>query len=997
LALIQFAITLFLSAFILFLVQPLIGKLVLPRLGGTPQVWNTCMVFFQMMLLLGYFYTHAISTRLKARHQLIVHGLLLLSPFLIFMIAPFWSIKTWPLPLGTNPIVQALIMLFAVVGIPFFVVSTSAPLLQKWFGLTGHPAAKDPYFLYGASNLGSMLSLLLYPAGIEPFLWLNSQAMLWMIGYGSLVAMVFVCIGMVWSRSNVAVRPESPHHEPKPVTATGGELAGAIRPAKAPLPGIARLTPEHSSADEVSMLRRLRWIALAAVPSSLMLGITSHITTDLSPVPLFWLVPLALYLLSFILVFMRWPIVWTDNPHTVMVLLQPISIVLMLFFEMVRGQEIWLVITANVVGFFLTTMACHGELAKDRPSTTHLTDFYLMMSIGGVCGGILNAIIAPLFPFVFEFNLALIAACLLRPTIPFGNFLDDAIAKMADTTPEPTRGPKARGKIAPVLRTANEPTPQLSYGIDVAVGLGVAVVAFVTIFVFGGSRDSGLQLIAYLVPLFLALIFMFRPVRFGLAIAGVLLANEAFTLSNDAHSVAFRTRSYFGAIMVRKGVESGGNGKLPLEFKTLMHGTTDHGRCYKAPEDADPSSDFSRLATTYYTRKCPVGVVMERYNWFGTDETSTDKFQSDLRMPASLVGSAAFGAFGLSPMPLAELVEAWSEPPYATIGLGTGTMASYARPFQHCHFYEIDEQIRKLSLPAKDDGSAEVLENFNPHFTYLKNARLRGAAVQVLMGDARQRMALPYENYYEAEVAAKEGHPFKVPNGGPENFYHMMVVDAFSSDAIPAHLLTKEAFEMYFKHLTQDGILCVHTSNRHVRLPLVVADVAESLGLVCKRGHFDPQQNLIRGATSSEWVMVSRKAPKLPTFEALLKMAGQEDLGYVTEAGYAKAGEAFAKANAKENSNPKLQALFMSIDTNGDGKITNDKDNKEWDAALLKMKGGDFGYLAHLRQPDDYPRIRNKETRQDAYWSNLPTHDGRYTWTDDYYNLLYVLRFFAPE
>ena len=922
-ALIQFAATLFVSAFILFLVQPLIGKLVLPRLGGTPQVWNTCMVFFQMMLLLGYFYTHAISTRLKARHQLIVHGLLLLSPFLIFMICPFWSIKTWPLPLGTNPIVQALIMLFAVVGIPFFVVSTSAPLLQKWFGLTGHPAAKDPYFLYGASNLGSMLSLLLYPAGIEPFLWLNSQSMLWMIAYGALVAMVFVCIGMVWSKSDVAVRPELPH-EPKPVTATGGELAGAIKPAKAPMPSVPRsLTPTHTQTNEVTMLRRLRWIALAAVPSSLMLGITSHITTDLSPVPLFWLVPLALYLLSFILVFSRWPVIWTENPHTVMVLLQPISIVLMLLFEMVRGSEIWLVITANVVGFFLTTMACHGELAKDRPSTAHLTDFYLMMSIGGVCGGILNAIIAPLFPWVFEFNLALIAACLLRPTIPFGNFLDDIIAKMADSTPEPTRGPKARGKAAPVaLRTTNEPTEQLSYAIDVGVGVAIGVLAFVTIFLFGGYRENSLPLVAYGIPLLLALVFMFRPLRFGLAIAGILLASEAYTMSAEAGSVLFRTRTYFGSIMVRKGLERGtANSKADLVYKTLMHGTTDHGRCYYAPDDFDPANDYSRLATTYYTRKCPVGVVMEKFNWFHTDETTANTFQSDARMPASLVASAAFGSFGMSPLPLAELVEAWSEPPYATIGLGTGTMASYARPFQHCHFYEIDEQIRKLSLPKNSN---------NPYFTYLKQAMDRGAAVQVLMGDARQRMHLPYENYYEAAKADEEKKSFPVPNGGPENFYHMMVVDAFSSDAIPAHLLTKEAFEMYFKHLTQDGILCVHTSNRHVDLPLVVADVADSLGLVCKRGHFEPAKDAVRGATSSEWVMVARKAPK----------------------------------DAKDSKGNKLDS---------------------------------FAYLSHLRPPADYARIRNKDTRADDYWSTLRTHDERYLWTDDYYNLLYVLRLFAPD
>ena len=243
-ALLQFAATLFVSAFILFLVQPLIGKLVLPRLGGTPQVWNTCMVFFQMMLLLGYFYTHTISTRLKARQQMILHGLLLLSPFVVFYLWPFYSIKSesaWPLPLGGNPIVQTLIMLFVVVGVPFFVVSTTAPLLQKWFGLTGHPAAKDPYFLYGASNLGSMLSLLLYPALIEPFMKLQPQTTLWMVSYGVLVALVFASIAMIWAKSDVAVRPETPHHEhPKPVTATGGELAGAIKPANAPMPSVAQ-------------------------------------------------------------------------------------------------------------------------------------------------------------------------------------------------------------------------------------------------------------------------------------------------------------------------------------------------------------------------------------------------------------------------------------------------------------------------------------------------------------------------------------------------------------------------------------------------------------------------------------------------------------------------------------------------------------------------------------------------------------------------------------
>jgi hypothetical protein len=189
------------------------------------------------------------------------------------------------------------------------------------------------------------------------------------------------------------------------------------------------------------------------------------------------------------------------------------------------------------------------------------------------------------------------------------------------------------------------------------------------------------------------------------------------------------------------------------------------------------------------------------------------------------------------------MVDLWSEPPIATVGLGTGTMASYGRNFQHVHFYEIDNQILRLSLPEADDDA--------PYgFNYLKEARKRGSEVQVLMGDARLRMALPYKNFYKE----KGTNP---PPGGPEKFYQMMVVDAFSSDAIPAHLLTLEALEMYFQHLTDSGILCVHTSNRYVDLPKVVATIAEKKGWFYVRGH-DANEEKDYNRSSSEWIMVCR-------------------------------------------------------------------------------------------------------------------------------------------
>jgi hypothetical protein len=921
LALIHFAITLFVSAFILFLVQPLIGKLVLPKLGGTPQVWNTCMVFFQMVLLLGYGYTHFVSTKLKPRAQVILHSVVLLLPFVVFYLRPFWFIKDWIPNFGGNPIFATLLLLATVVGIPFFVVSTTAPLLQKWFGFTGHEAAKDPYFLYGASNLGSMLSLLVYPALIEPLSFLNTQAVMWMGGYALLVVLVFVAVLMVWKPTGEASAQKTENERPEISTqpASGEVLASAIqsKPSPARVSGVTESAPVRSI-ETVDFWRRLRWVALAAVPSSMMLGITSHITTDLSPIPLFWLIPLAFYLLSFILVFARWPFVWVETPHSLMLLLQPVAIALMILFDMVHHnpgtsfESPWPVITFNLIGFVLTVMVCHGELAKDRPSVRYLTDFYLMMSVGGVVGGLLNALIAPLFPVVFELNLAIIAACLLRPNLPYGNWLDNLFTSMADKPAEtPVKGKKVQ---AVNIAKAAPPSPGLAYGLDIGVGIAVFALAFIVNLMFSRGTSQTLLIGAFAVTFLIAMAFFSRGLRFGLAIAGIILAFEMYSNSQEGNQTLHRSRSYFGVIRVKRGADRGDG----IPYTTLIHGHINHGQNYVKPNDPSKDEDFSRLATTYYHRKGPVGIVMEKFNWF-KDPNSNNTYWGDARMPAGLVAQGAFGALGASVLPLGSLVEVWTEPPFATIGLGTGTMASYGRPFQHVHFYEIDDQIRRLSIPD-NKGRGKT------YFTYLEDAKERGSNVQVLMGDARQRMAQPYYNYHEAEVKPREK-----PNGGPEKFYHMMVVDAFSSDAIPAHLLTKEAFKMYFDHLTEDGILCVHTSNRYVDLPRVVADVAEEGGYVATVGK-DSAPNAIendpknRGHFTSEWVMVARKAPKV---------AGRTEREY----------------------------------------------------------------LKHLTEPAGYKEAVRKEANRKGhavsprpYWSAPATFNGRYLWTDDYYNLLTILR-----
>jgi hypothetical protein len=1006
-----YAVTLFISAFILFLVQPIVGKIILPKLGGTPQVWNTCMVFFQMVLLAGYAYTHNASTRLNLRQQLIAHAVLLVFPLIVLLPFPFAFGTTeivdgvvvnptslWGfLPdLGSNPIPSTLKILFLYVALPFLVVATTAPLLQKWFAHTGHPAAKDPYFLYGASNLGSMLSLIVYPALIEPFVSLQHQGWVYTFGYLGLTVFVLACAAMVWNSKDPSLKlkelkpePAAPAPPTPPVTPTEAQTAVTAsapppapaaassgvkpgQPAKHGKPGAQKPhdAPAIAASDELTASRRLRWVLLAAIPSSLMLGITTHITTDLSPIPLFWLIPLILYLGSFILVFARWPVVWTEQPHVIFLYAQPAFIWLMIMIDVWNFTQntayLVFAIFAHVMGFFTTTMVCHGELAKDRASTKHLTEFYLWMSVGGMVGGMFNGLISPVvFKWgLWEFPLAIFAAVLVRPKMFDIGLLDNWIAGFfegqAEAAPAHKPGHKGKHPSAPAARsvTANESLVQtLDYAWPIVILVLTAIMAMGLSGFIGNWGDSMFPssrsrsrseastvittIIIFGIPLGLAAISFARPLRIGLGVGAVLLMYQVYTYRNDSGSV-FRDRSYFGAISVKESmarIEMGGKEVATFKYHQLIHGHINHGMNFVVPDKADrgdPVKDKSRLATTYYHREGPVGRVMEKYNWFSEGMPNT--FHADARLPASVVGTLLGDSLS-SAGPMGALVSAWSEPPICTVGLGTGTMASYGRPYQHVHFYEIDNQILRLSLVTQTseitggewknlipDGTKLLPYNVQykglkdgskyedrVYFNYLEQAIDRGCTVQVLMGDARLRMALPYKNHY------KKVEPGEMLGGGPDNFYHMMVVDAFSSDAIPAHLLTKQAFEMYFRKLTEEGILCVHTSNRFVDLPKVVAAVSSELGYSHLRGHdsIDSREAHDAGHFTSEWVMVARKAAYLE-------------------------------------------------------KLRDDK-------AFLNR------YIAEMRR-------NNPDRTPEPYWGSTDIH-RRYLWTDDYYNLLSVVRF----
>ena len=1126
-ALLLFAFTLFVSAFLLFLVQPIIGKMILPKLGGTPQVWNTCMVFFQTALLAGYAYTHTVSTRLTVRRQVFLHCLILFVPFLILLPNLPFNITGWIPPPGANPIPSTLWLLTMVVGVPFIVVATSAPLLQKWFGSTGHPAAADPYFLYGASNLGSMLALVAYPLWVEPYFRLNAfnpalpdqmgfditrQPWLWTAGYALLVVMILCCAVMVLSAppsvqlkaagpkltSDTAGAAASPGHAtaarvhgsaPPPV----GDAMAAVPPPSAPSPAAPapsplapaattsvtsaapKPNPAHSfkkgskqqkkgkhqkhqqqqqqqqpatrpstavsstplppapsgpltthstpaaptphvprDPDAITPGRRLRWVALAAVPSSLMLGVTTYISTDISAITLFWVLPLSLYLLSFIFVFMRWPINWIEQAHTPMLYIQPPLLALLALVMVVGANQFVIggmigVIAVNLLAFFATALVCHGELAKDRPSTKHLTEFYLWMSVGGMVGGMFNGLLAPvLFPGVWEFGMAIFVACLVRPRMLDFGWTEQLVQYFTQPVDgAPKKAPAARHHHHPSVRKAAhmEAPPTTSYALDVVLPLLVA--GLLAALLYSGfattlaelfrARTDGALTIMCGVPVIIVCLFYGRPLRFALGIGAILLIGAVYR--GGSSGSLLRERSYFGVINVVNGSERVGTGNsvYGIPYVHLMHGTTDHGMNFYKPDDKSKESvDYSRLATTYYHRLGPVGIGMEKFNWFGGSmspqtnytvdyDKTFNTYWSDVRMPISLLGGLGgdlmvMGGGSMAMLPLTPLVDTWSEPPYATIGLGTGTMASYARPYQILHFYEIDDRIKRLSLPKSGD----------PYFTYLKGALDRGADVRVLMGDARLRMAQPWNPkdpanpkkdldldtlWEESKSADKTDEYFEKVwslRGGPDHFYHLMVVDAFSSDAIPVHLITQEAIAMYMSKLVPNGVLCVHTSNRHVELVPVVAKVANSIHLP----HVIPMK------------FVAEKDSKGDLTGKLLQ----------------------ERANApepKENPEGKEQPLFCKRghdNAYGRDELLRLKEHIGHYTSEWVLVARDKADLSHLYVPDSYAETLAKLNEQlkrsssrgrresEAYWREPELRADLQVWTDDYSNLLAVFR-----
>jgi SAM-dependent methyltransferase len=541
-----FTLAVFLSAALLFIIEPMFGKMVLPLLGGSPAVWTTCMLFFQGALLLGYLYAHLGPRWLGLRGHTLLHICLLTLCLLTLPISVASSAGAFRFE---HPNAWLLWVLTISLGAPFALLSSTGPLLQVWFSKTDHPEAASPYFLYAASNVGSMLALLSYPFLLEPLIPLGDQSRLWSVGYVLLI--VLVAISAAYLRTGFRRENSSP---------TVAEAA----------PPVARG-------------KMLRWTLLAFVPSSFFLALTTHLTTDVAAVPLLWVVPLVLYLLSFTMVFGRRSIL----PHTMLLRWQPVGLILLAVVDFwgPSASAPWL-LPFHLIVFFITALVCHGELARTKPPVARLTDFYLALAIGGVLGGVFNALVAPtFFDSILEYPITLLLACAVRPRI-----------------------------------LEQQPSSRRQYWDAALIGFGCAILLITRLGV-GDRPVVAAVLAASGVAAIICLRMSLDPLKFTFAVAGVLLAG--YVVRETRPGVLLQERNFFGVREVRENAQR--------RVRELLHGTTKHGA-----QSTDPAR--RREPASYYYRGGPLG------DFFGEAPSRAGRKVAVIGLGAG--GLAAYGRAG---------------------------------------------------------------------------------------------------------------------------------------------------------------------------------------------------------------------------------------------------------------------------------------------------------------------------------------------------------------
>lgn len=787
-----FVLALFSSAALIFVLQPLFGRMVTPMLGGSPQVWNTSMAFFQAALLAGYLYAHVLARVKDLRLQAMIHVAVLAAAWLVL---PVHVSSALGAPSSEHPSLWLIGVLALSVGAPFAAASATAPLLQAWYARTGRADAHDPYYLYAASNLGSFVGLLAYPILIEPLLGAQAQSQAWSVGYIVVLALILLAGALAVSANKDA--PSTPEQAPQPVSQPRAATSSLWR-------------------------ERGYWMAAAAVPSALSLGVTQHISTDVASAPMLWVIPLALYLATFVLAFMK----GSEKIEPATLLIHPFALALLVMSYYASGNWVGS-ISGILAGFFFSALVCHLALARTRPSADRLTEFYLFVSIGGVLGGAFAALLAPvIFNNVYEYPLALAAACLFRPRTgtDMPRMADASVAAsvMLGITILALAVLNLNAYVAAIFSAAlgaaaimvaagwgDDSRPvALRYGFLALAALHaglVIYVAFNTDNIFLGSvvegrtrmnivapwgailvasslimlmfavhatiqRQRGSTLVSDIahgaaLPTFVLLIMLMLlreqlndelltavAITFcGVAIfinrgrpiilAGTVLLSFAMIFLEDASGARIITqeRTFFGVLRTRV-YEVRDTGVPPL--RVLLHGTTLHGA-----QIDDPL--LSRQPLTYYHPRTALGEAIT-------------------------VGLAMHENSRL-----------------ALIGLGTGSTACLMKPDEQLTIYEIDPAVVRLAVEPGGD------------FTFVPQCQPNA---RVVLGDARLQI-----------------------QNAPDGAYDVIVVDAFSSDAIPAHLLTREAIALYLRKTSEHGIVVLHLSNRNLALVSEAARVARDL------------------------------------------------------------------------------------------------------------------------------------------------------------------------
>ncbi len=713
-----FSLASFWSAFLLFLVQPMIGKLLLPSLGGAPAVWITCSLAFQSLLLAGYVAAHFLVRIFGSERHPLVHFALLLATIPLL---PEGTAIEPPGDVVDHPVWWIFRFLGTTVGTPFLALSMTSPVLQKWFSQARSGGVeREPWFLFGASNAGSLLGLASYPLLIEPGLTTQGQRLAWNWAYVVFVLMAGGCAFFASRRQS----PGGPESKAEGNATTGEGL---------PIPGEPGTTPGGGQQDgepPEGWGRVFQWVLASFIPSSLMLGTTAHVTGEIAQIPLLWVLPLGLYLLTFILTFSS---VSFGTPELFGNLFAG---TLCIYFPILMEDifsPIWLSGGLAMMLCFTGGMTFHGFLVSRRPRASRLTAFYIWISLGGLLGGIFNGLVSPkLFRTVMEYPLVFMLASLFLPS-------------------SPQEEPGGRKK------------EYLAWG-------AVAVLVWVTFWSNGGLsfQIAGSEK-AFMVFLGGAGLWnlCFRRRGWGVFFAGTIAISIMFVTSSP--SALIQARSFFGSMQVIRSF----SGRHHL----LQHGNIHHGgQCIEPGK--------TRTPLFYYPPDSPIAGIFKEFRF--------------LRR-AKKVG---------------------------IVGLGTGAMAAFSRPFQEFVFFEIDPVIARIASDTR-------------YFSFLAEAE---GKIRVVLGDGR--MSLRQE---------------------PDSEYEILVFDAYFSDSIPVHLLTREALELFFRKLKPDGILVFHISNRYLDLEPVLGNLGKAMGMSVYSNSFEPPAPMMKYEEDapyvfrSHWVMAARR------------------------------------------------------------------------------------------------------------------------------------------